>query len=68
MFEVQTHKLIQALTKRAQEVQQKLVTLMLHNHQSINKQYHHSRLFTCLLISFPAVIMNAVLVPLQTVS
>ncbi|XP_061774430.1 dynein axonemal heavy chain 7 [Nerophis ophidion] len=36
MFEVQAHKLIQALIKRAQDLQQKLVLRMLQGHQEIN--------------------------------
>ncbi|XP_077435277.1 dynein axonemal heavy chain 7 isoform X3 [Vanacampus margaritifer] len=36
MFEVQCHKLIQALVKRATDLQQKLVTRMLEGHQEIN--------------------------------
>ncbi|XP_049904030.1 dynein axonemal heavy chain 7 [Epinephelus moara] len=38
MFEVQSHKLVQSLVKRAQELQQKLVTRMLQDHQGINKK------------------------------
>ncbi|XP_034417782.1 dynein heavy chain 7, axonemal [Cyclopterus lumpus] len=38
MFEVQSHKLIHALVKRAQELQQKLVTRRLQDHQEINKK------------------------------
>ncbi|XP_074514231.1 dynein axonemal heavy chain 7 isoform X2 [Sebastes fasciatus] len=38
MFEVQSHKLIHALVKRAQELQQKLVTRLLQDHQEINKK------------------------------
>ncbi|XP_070694441.1 dynein axonemal heavy chain 7 [Pempheris klunzingeri] len=37
MFEVQSHNLIHSLVKRAQELQKKLVTRMLHDHQEINK-------------------------------
>ncbi|KAK2839527.1 hypothetical protein Q5P01_013267 [Channa striata] len=37
IFEVQSHKLIHALTERAQKLQQKLVTRMLKDHQEINK-------------------------------
>ncbi|XP_054642367.1 dynein axonemal heavy chain 7 [Dunckerocampus dactyliophorus] len=36
MFEVQSRKLIQSLVKRAQELQQKLVSRMLQGHQEIN--------------------------------
>ncbi|TDH07133.1 hypothetical protein EPR50_G00120640 [Perca flavescens] len=38
MFEVQSHKLVHSLVKRAQELQQKLVTRMLQDHQEINKK------------------------------
>ncbi|XP_026231920.1 dynein heavy chain 7, axonemal isoform X2 [Anabas testudineus] len=38
MFEVQSHKLIRSLIERAEELQQKLVTRMLHCHQEINKK------------------------------
>ncbi|XP_044073688.1 dynein axonemal heavy chain 7 isoform X2 [Siniperca chuatsi] len=38
MFEVQSHKLVHSLVKRAQELQQKLVTQMLHEHQETNKK------------------------------
>ncbi|XP_041805973.1 dynein heavy chain 7, axonemal [Chelmon rostratus] len=38
MFEVQSHKLLHTLFKRAQELQQKLVTRMLQDHQEINKK------------------------------
>ncbi|XP_033843048.1 dynein axonemal heavy chain 7 [Periophthalmus magnuspinnatus] len=38
LFEVQSHKVIQALTKRAQDLKDKLVTRMLHDHQNINRQ------------------------------
>ncbi|XP_030613861.1 dynein heavy chain 7, axonemal isoform X2 [Archocentrus centrarchus] len=37
MFEVQSHELIHSLVKRAQEIQQKLVTRMLDDHQKANK-------------------------------
>ncbi|KAM9347669.1 dynein axonemal heavy chain 7 [Symphorus nematophorus] len=37
MFEVQSHRLIHSLVKRAQELQQKLLTWMLQDHQEINK-------------------------------
>ncbi|XP_035507000.1 dynein axonemal heavy chain 7 isoform X2 [Scophthalmus maximus] len=37
MFEVQSHKLIHSLAKRAQELQQKLTTRMLLDHQEINR-------------------------------
>ncbi|KAK9537950.1 hypothetical protein VZT92_005520 [Zoarces viviparus] len=38
MFEVQSQKLIQSLVERAQELQQKLVTRMLQDHQENNKK------------------------------
>ncbi|CAK6963682.1 dynein axonemal heavy chain 7 [Scomber scombrus] len=38
MFEVQSHKLIHTLTKRAQELQEKLLVRMLQEHQEINKK------------------------------
>ncbi|GLD70629.1 dynein heavy chain 7, axonemal-like protein, partial [Lates japonicus] len=38
MFEIQSHKLIQSLIKHAQELQQKLITRMLQDHQEINKK------------------------------
>ncbi|XP_028254184.1 dynein heavy chain 7, axonemal isoform X2 [Parambassis ranga] len=41
MFEVQSHKLIHSLVKCAQELQQKLTTRMLHDHQEINKKLCH---------------------------
>ncbi|XP_029968156.1 dynein heavy chain 7, axonemal-like [Salarias fasciatus] len=41
MFEVQSHKLIHSLLKRAQELQQRLITRMLHDHQEINKKLCH---------------------------
>uniref|UniRef100_A0AAQ5XFX9 EF-hand domain-containing protein n=1 Tax=Amphiprion ocellaris TaxID=80972 RepID=A0AAQ5XFX9_AMPOC len=37
-FEVRSHKFIHSLVKRAQELQQKLVTRMLQDHQDINKK------------------------------
>ncbi|XP_075336554.1 dynein axonemal heavy chain 7 [Odontesthes bonariensis] len=37
LFEVQSHKLIHSLVKRAQELQQKLASRMLHDHQEVNK-------------------------------
>lgn len=37
MFEVQSHKLIHTLSKRAQELQEKLLVRMLQDHQEINK-------------------------------
>nr|XP_057937248.1 dynein axonemal heavy chain 7 isoform X2 [Doryrhamphus excisus] len=36
MFEVQSHKLIQSLVKRAKDLQQKLISRMLQGHQEIN--------------------------------
>uniref|UniRef100_UPI0037E73D97 dynein axonemal heavy chain 7 n=1 Tax=Semicossyphus pulcher TaxID=241346 RepID=UPI0037E73D97 len=38
MFEVQSHKLIHSLVKRAQELQQRLTTRMLQDHQELNKK------------------------------
>ncbi|KAF3842869.1 hypothetical protein F7725_001718 [Dissostichus mawsoni] len=38
MFEVQSQKLIHSLVKRAEELQQKMVTRMLQDHQEINKK------------------------------
>ncbi|KAM6934818.1 dynein axonemal heavy chain 7 [Xenentodon cancila] len=38
MFEVQSHKLVNSLVKRAQELQQKLATRILQDHQEINKK------------------------------
>uniref|UniRef100_A0A3B4YVU2 Dynein axonemal heavy chain 7 n=1 Tax=Seriola lalandi dorsalis TaxID=1841481 RepID=A0A3B4YVU2_SERLL len=38
MFEVQSHKLIQSLVKLAQDLQQRLITRMLQNHQELNKK------------------------------
>lgn len=38
MFEVQSYKLIQSLVKRARDIQQKLVTRMLDDHQKANKK------------------------------
>uniref|UniRef100_A0A665VEB7 Dynein axonemal heavy chain 7 n=1 Tax=Echeneis naucrates TaxID=173247 RepID=A0A665VEB7_ECHNA len=38
MFEVQSHKLIHSLVKRAHELQQKLITHMLQDHQDRNKK------------------------------
>ncbi len=38
MFEVQSHKLIHSLVRRAQELQQRLVDRMLLDHQEINKK------------------------------
>ncbi|XP_067459187.1 dynein axonemal heavy chain 7 [Thunnus thynnus] len=38
MFEVQSHKLMHTLAKRAQELQQKLVIRMLQDHQEVNKK------------------------------
>ncbi|XP_058478991.1 dynein axonemal heavy chain 7 [Solea solea] len=38
MFEVHSHKVIRSLVKHAQELQQRLTTRMLQNHQEINKK------------------------------
>uniref|UniRef100_A0A3Q3KEU7 Dynein axonemal heavy chain 7 n=1 Tax=Monopterus albus TaxID=43700 RepID=A0A3Q3KEU7_MONAL len=38
MFEVQSHQLLHALIKRAQDLQHKLVTRMLQDHQEMNKK------------------------------
>lgn len=45
MFEVQSYKLIQSLVKRAQDIQQKLVTRMLDDHQKANKKLVGSLFF-----------------------
>ncbi|XP_019945265.2 dynein axonemal heavy chain 7 isoform X2 [Paralichthys olivaceus] len=41
MFEVHSHKLIHSLVKHAQELQQKLITRMLQDHQEINNKLCH---------------------------
>ncbi|KAM4561096.1 dynein axonemal heavy chain 7 [Fundulus diaphanus] len=41
MFEVQSHKLIHSLVKRAQELKQKLAEQMLQDHQEINRNLCH---------------------------
>jgi len=38
MFEVHAQELISALSKRADELQQKLITRMLEDHQQMNKK------------------------------
>ena len=58
MFEVQSHKLIHSLVKLAQELQQKLITRMLQDHQEINNKSVGS-LFSCLNTEQPEISLSA---------
>lgn len=39
MFEVQSHKLVNALVERTKDLQQKLTARILQDHQDINKKF-----------------------------